>query len=91
MKRTARRRAPENVAKKTAAPVMPITGPVSARDFFLSKMGGTMTDAHRATGIGYATLRGHVRYNKPIKHVDIAKKLEEWSHGVISAAKTLGV
>lgn len=87
----ARRPARENVTATTAAPPRPRRGAVSAREFFQRKLGGSLTVAHRETGIGYATLQRHVKHGVPIKHVDIAVRLERWSGGRISAAKTLGV
>lgn len=98
--------ATENVAKKTAARtrkraagnldaainhVPRSRGGVSAREFFEAAPRGTMQQAHLETKISYALIQAHVKRGKPIKHVDIARKLAEWSKGKISARKTLGL
>ncbi len=49
-----------------------------------------LRDVSQGAGVGYATVQRHFAYGTPLT-VPTAKKLEAWSGGKISAAKTLGV
>jgi hypothetical protein len=68
---------------------------VTAQEFFAARIeGGSMTEAHRSTGIAYSTVFRAAKGDGV--NVKTAKALEQWSRGVggalfISASATLGV
>lgn len=65
--------------------------PCSAREYVARGEGGhTLASLARASGVSYATLYRHVVQRLAIS-TRCALRLERWSGGRISAAKTLGV
>lgn len=54
------------------------------------KLSEIFAEVSSASGVSRRTLQVHVEYNVPVS-TKTAKKLQDWSDGKISAAKTLGV
>lgn len=65
---------------------------ITAREFFNKKIPGMgLNDAHFATHISRSTLDRYMRTLNARMKVETAKKLQKWSKGAISAARTVGL
>jgi hypothetical protein len=76
---------------KEETPAAPPVETLSLREFWKQGADGlTMSALAAASKVPYSTLYRHLRHKLPLG-VKNAKKVEAWSKGRISAAKTLGV
>ncbi len=83
----------KNVVKKPSDPVPSIDG-LTVREFWAQLPPGhslTLTKMAKESKVPLTSLSTHLRHSGVDLSVKNAKKLEKWSGGKISAAKTVGL